>query len=558
MENFKQLLEESFQNLDMRSGAIMQGIVVNITPNFVVVNVGLKTEGLIPLQQFQNDKGELEVEIGKEVTVALDAIEDGFGETRLSREKAKKAEAWMDLTKAYEQGRSILGTITGKVKGGFTVEVQSSLRAFLPGSLVDVRPVRETNYLEGRELEFKVIKIDRQKNNLVLSRRSVIEEENREGRDLLLRQLDEGQEVKGIVKNLTDYGAFIDLGGIDGLLHITDMSWKRVKHPSEVLFVGQELEVKVLRFDRDKNRVSLGLKQMGNDPWLGIALRYPQNSRIKGIVTNLTDYGCFVEIETGVEGLVHVSEMDWTNKNAHPNKIVSVGQEIDVMVLEIDGDRRRISLGIKQCIENPWQLFSNTHNKGDRVSGKIKSITDFGIFIGLDGNIDGLIHLSDITWKDNPEEALKNYKKGDLVEAVVLSVDPERERIALGIKQLQTDPYVAAGIEKGNIVKGTITEIDPKGMTLDLGNSIQGYIRISELSRERVDNIQQLYKVGDIVEAKVLMHDKKTRLVSLSIKAKDVADEAQALEGFNRSSEGESMNSLGSLLRDKIESSKLE
>ncbi len=550
MENFEQLLEESLKNIDMRPGAIVTGTVVSIEPDFIVVNAGLKTEGIIPAEQFRNSQGQVDINIGDEVAVALDAVEDGFGETRLSREKAKRAEAWIELTKAHEENATVFGLISGKVKGGFTVELHN-IRAFLPGSLVDVRPVRDTTYLEGKELEFKVIKIDPKRNNVVVSRRSVIEAETQAERDELLKKLEEGQEVKGVVKNLTDYGAFIDLGGVDGLLHITDMSWKRIKHPSEILNVADEIMVKILRFDRERNRVSLGLKQLGDDPWADIAGRYPENSRLKGKVTNLTDYGCFVELQTGVEGLVHVSEMDWTNKNVHPSKIVSMGDEVEVMVLEIDPERRRISLGIKQCIANPWEAFSATHSKGNKVKGKIKSITDFGIFIGLDGNIDGLVHLSDISWGDNGEDVIRDYKKGDEIEAVVLSVDADRERIALGVKQLEGNPFEQEGFEKGKVVVAKITEIDAKGMKVQLAEGVDGYIRINEISRDRVEDISHHFQVGGDVEAKVVGMDKKNQLLTLSIKAKDADEEAEVMEDLSRS-ENKVSNTLGDLLKGKI------
>jgi small subunit ribosomal protein S1 len=518
-----------------------------------VVNAGLKSEGVIPKSQFIGPEGQLEVAVGDEVMVALDAVEDGFGVTRLSREKAKRFAAWDYLEKAFEAGDTVKGLINGKVKGGFTVEL-GTVRAFLPGSLVDVRPVRDTTYLEGKEQEFKVIKLDRKRNNVVVSRRAVVEEEYSAERDQLLKNLEEGQEVTGVVKNLTDYGAFLDLGGIDGLLHITDMAWRRVKHPSEVVEIGQEIQVKVLKFDRDRQRVSLGLKQMGEDPWVNISRRYPEHTRVFGKVTNIADYGCFVEIEEGVEGLVHVSEMDWTNKNIHPSKVVNLGDEVEVMVLDIDEDRRRISLGIKQCAMNPWDEFGATHKKGDRVSGKIKSITDFGIFIGLDGGIDGLVHLSDISWDEPGEQALRRYKKGDELETVVLSVDPERERISLGVKQLDRDPFSSfvAAHEKGSFVTGTVTEIDAKGATIALGDGVEGYLRASEISRDRVEDARAVLRLGEEVEAKFLGVDRKNRTISLSIKAKDQDEEQAAIKGYSRDSAG-GATTLGDLLREQME-----
>ncbi|MCU7947029.1 MAG: 30S ribosomal protein S1, partial [Candidatus Thiodiazotropha sp. (ex Cardiolucina cf. quadrata)] len=500
-ESFAELFEESLSSTQLRSGAIIIGTVLDITSEAVIVNAGLKSEGVIPRSQFLNNDGDIEVAIGDQVEVALDAVEDGFGATRLSREKAKRDQAWKVLEKAHEAEETVIGRINGKVKGGFTVEL-NDIRAFLPGSLVDVRPVRDTAYLEGKDLEFKVIKLDRRRNNVVVSRRAVVEQEYSEERDKLLENLQEGQEIKGVVKNLTDYGAFVDLGGIDGLLHITDMAWKRVKHPSEVVEIGDEISVKILKFDRERNRVSLGLKQMGDDPWVALARRYPESTRLFGKVTNIADYGCFVEIEEGVEGLVHVSEMDWTNKNVHPSKIVSLGDEVEVMVLDIDEERRRVSLGIKQCKANPWDEFAATHNKGDHVSGNIKSITDFGIFIGLDGGIDGLIHLSDISWDDEGEEAIRNFKKGDELETVVLSVDPERERISLGIKQLAQDPFSSfvAAHEKGSFVKGVVAEVDAKGAVIALVDGVEGYLRASELSRDRVEDARSVLKEGSEIE----------------------------------------------------------
>ncbi|MEM6051012.1 30S ribosomal protein S1 [Erwinia sp. P7711] len=533
-ESFAQLFEESLKEIETRPGSIVRGVVVSIDKDIVLVDAGLKSESAIPAEQFKNAAGELEIQVGDEVDVALDAVEDGFGETLLSREKAKRHEAWITLEKAYEEAETVTGVINGKVKGGFTVEL-NGIRAFLPGSLVDVRPVRDTLHLEGKELEFKVIKLDQKRNNVVVSRRAVIESENSAERDQLLENLQEGMEVKGIVKNLTDYGAFVDLGGVDGLLHITDMAWKRVKHPSEIVNVGDEITVKVLKFDRERTRVSLGLKQLGEDPWVAIAKRYPEGTRLTGRVTNLTDYGCFVEIEEGVEGLVHVSEMDWTNKNIHPSKVVNVGDVVEVMVLDIDEERRRISLGLKQCKSNPWQQFAETHNKGDRVEGKIKSITDFGIFIGLDGGIDGLVHLSDISWNATGEEAVREYKKGDEIAAVVLQVDAERERISLGVKQLAEDPfnnYISLN-KKGAIVNGKVTAVDAKGATVELADGVEGYLRASEASVDRVEDATLVLNVGDDVEAKFTGVDRKNRVVSLSVRAKDQADEKEAIATVN-------------------------
>ena len=622
-ESFAQLFEESLKQLETRPGAIVKGTVVSIANGFVLVDAGLKSESAIPVEQFKNAVGELEINVGDTVDVALDSVEDGFGETLLSREKAKRHEAWLQLEKAYEEQATVVGLINGKVKGGFTVEV-NTIRAFLPGSLVDVRPVRDTAHLEGKELEFKVIKLDQKRNNVVVSRRAVIETENTSERDSLLANLQEGQEVKGIVKNLTDYGAFVDLGGVDGLLHITDMAWKRVKHPSEIVNVGDEIAVKVLKFDRERTRVSLGLKQLGEDPWVAIAKRYPEGARLTGRVTNLTDYGafvdlggvdgllhitdmawkrvkhpseivnvgdeiavkvlkfdrertrvslglkqlgedpwvaiakrypegarltgrvtnltdygCFVEIEEGVENLVHVSEMDWTNKNIHPSKVVNVGDTVEVMVLDIDEERRRISLGLKQCKSNPWQLFAETHAKGDRVSGKIKSITDFGIFIGLHGGIDGLVHLSDISWNVSGEDAVREFKKGDEISAVVLQVDPERERISLGVKQIEEDPFnkYLSDNKKGAIVKGKVTAVDAKGATIDLEEGVEGYIRASDASRDRIEDATLVMSVGDEVEAKFMGVDRKNRTVSLSVRAKDEADEKAVMDNLNQQEE---------------------
>ncbi|MCC5878667.1 MAG: 30S ribosomal protein S1 [Idiomarina sp.] len=533
-ENFAQLFEESLQEVETRPGAIVKGTIVAIQKDLILVDAGLKSESAIPAEQFMNAQGELEIEVGDVVDVALDAVEDGFGETILSREKAKRYEAWLQLEKAYENEETVIGVINGKVKGGFTVEL-NGVRAFLPGSLVDVRPVRDTAHLENKDLEFKVIKLDQKRNNVVVSRRAVIEKENSAEREELLENLQEGQEVKGIVKNLTDYGAFVDLGGVDGLLHITDMAWKRVKHPSEIVNVGDEINCKVLKFDRERTRVSLGLKQLGEDPWSDIATRYPEGARLTGRVTNLTDYGCFVEIEEGVEGLVHVSEMDWTNKNVHPSKVVNLDDSVEVMVLEIDEERRRISLGLKQCKPNPWEEFAKSFQKGDKVSGKIKSITDFGIFIGLDGGIDGLVHLSDISWNANGEEAVREYKKGEEVEAVVLQVDAERERISLGVKQTSEDPvnnYLTA-TKKGAIVTGTIIEVDAKGATVELADGVEGYVRVADISRDRIEDASTVLKAGESVEARFMGVDRKNRVLSLSIKAKDEAEEKAAVDSVN-------------------------
>jgi small subunit ribosomal protein S1 len=533
------------------------GTVVDLSDDFVVVNAGLKSEGVIPKEQFLNASGDLEVAVGDQVEVALDAVEDGFGATRLSREKAKRHHAWIELQKAYDDEEIVNGRITGKVKGGFTVDL-GQVRGFLPGSLVDVRPVRDTSYLENKDLEFKVIKLDQKRNNVVVSRRAVVEAEYSEEREKLLENLEEGAVVKGVVKNLTDYGAFVDLGGVDGLLHITDMAWKRVHHPSEVVEIGQEIDVKVLKYDKEKMRVSLGLKQLGDDPWVNITRRYPEGTRLFGKVTNIADYGSFVEIEEGVEGLVHVSEMDWTNKNIHPSKVVSLGDEVEVMVLDIDEERRRISLGMKQCRQNPWEEFAQNHNKGDQVTGSIKSITDFGIFIGLDGGIDGLVHLSDISWDLPGEEAVRNYKKGDEVEAVVLAVDPERERISLGIKQLDTDPFstYVATHNKGSIVKGVVTEVDARGATIELADTVMGYLRASEIARERVEDASAVLKVGDEVEAKFVAIDRKSRSINLSIKAKDYDEEAEVIRSYSSKSQQPAGGAatLGDLLKEQMES----
>jgi small subunit ribosomal protein S1 len=551
-ENFAELFEESLKTVDMQPGAIVTGVVIDIDNEWVTVHAGLKSEGVIPRSQFVDASGECQLSVGDEVQVALETVEDGFGETRLSREKAKRAESWKELEAAHEADAAVKGVINGKVKGGFTVDI-NGIRAFLPGSLVDVRPVRETVHLEGQELEFKVIKLDQKRNNVVVSRRAVMEAANSVERDALLAALQEGMTVKGIVKNLTDYGAFVDLGGVDGLLHITDMAWKRIKHPSEIVDVGQEIDVKILKFDRERNRVSLGLKQLGEDPWVEIKNRYPENSRVKARITNLTDYGCFAELEEGVEGLVHVSEMDWTNKNVHPSKIVQLGDEVEVMVLDIDEERRRISLGIKQCQQNPWDAFGSQYSKGNKITGKIKSITDFGIFIGLEGNIDGLVHLSDISWNEPGEEAVRNYNKGDEIETIILSVDPERERISLGIKQLEDDPfnnYVAEN-DRGAIVTGTVKEVDAKGAVVELAEEVEGYLKASELSREKVDDARNVLKVGDSVEAKIVSVDRKNRGLSLSVKAKDYDDEQEAVKSLKQDDVA-SPGTIGDLIKAQM------
>jgi len=552
-ESFAELFEESLNSTPMQTGKIVSGMVISVGSDVVMVNAGLKSEGAIPVEEFQNEKGEVTVVVGDIVDVALETLEDGFGATQLSREKAKAAEAWIKLEHAFEANETVTGIMTGKVKGGFTVELEN-VRAFLPGSLVDVRPIRDTSHLEGKELEFKLIKLDRPRNNIVVSRRAIMEAENSVERDALLEELEEGKNVKGVVKNLTDYGAFVDLGGIDGLLHITDMAWKRVKHPSEVVAIGDEIEVQVLKFDKERERVSLGLKQMGDDPWKDIANRYPNSSRIQGKVTNIADYGCFVEIEDGVEGLVHMSEMDWTNKNVHPSKLVQLGDEVPVMVLDIDAERRRISLGMKQCQSNPWEEFAMTHNKGDKVSGSIKSITDFGIFIGLDGGIDGLIHLSDITWEEENEEVVRDYKKGDELEAVVLAIDPERERISLGVKQLQDDPFSEYMSEnpRGSIVKGKVTEVDARGATVELAEGVEGYIRVADISRERTEDASKVLSVGDEVEAKFTGMSRKDRALTLSIKAKDSQDETEALKEYSNVTASNN-TTLGDLLKEQMD-----
>src|SRR5210317_148516 len=552
-ESFAELFEESLKTVDMEPGSIVTGVVIDIDNEWVTVHAGLKSEGVIPLDQFTNANGECTLTIGDEVQVALETVEDGFGETKLSREKAKRAEAWKDLEAAHEADEMVKGIINGKVKGGFTVDI-NTIRAFLPGSLVDVRPVRDTLHLEGKELEFKVIKLDQKRNNVVVSRRAVMEAANSVERDALLESLQEGMSVKGIVKNLTDYGAFVDLGGVDGLLHITDMAWKRIKHPSEIVEVGQEIDVKILKFDRERNRVSLGLKQLGEDPWVEIKARYPENARVSATVTNLTDYGCFAELEEGVEGLVHVSEMDWTNKNVHPSKIVNLGDEVEVMVLEIDEERRRISLGIKQCQQNPWDAFASQHAKGAKISGSIKSITDFGIFIGLEGNIDGLVHLSDISWNETGEEAVRNYKKGDEIETVILSIDPERERISLGIKQLEDDPfgnYVAEN-DRGAIVSGEVTEVDAKSVVIKLAEEVEGVLKASDISRDKVEDARNSFKVGDTVEAKIISVDRKNRGLALSIKAKDYDDEQEAVKSLKDTEESASPGTIGDLIKAQM------
>ena len=552
-ESFAQLFEQSLANQRIRPGMILTGLVIDVTSDVVIVNVGLKSEAVIPLEQFKNERGEVEVKAGDQVEVALDSVEDGTGETRLSREKAKRARTWTRLEEAFNKSEIVTGVITGRVKGGFTVEIEN-VRAFLPGSLVDVRPVRDTSYLEGKPLEFKVIKLDQKRNNVVVSRRAVVEQEFSAERSALMENLQEGAVVRGTVKNLTDYGAFVDLGGIDGLLHITDMAWKRVKHPSEVVKVGDEVEVRILKFDRERSRVSLGLKQLGADPWQNIARRYPPSTRVFGKVTNIADYGAFVEIEDGVEGLVHVSEMDWTNKNVNPAKVVHTGQEVEVMVLDVDEERRRISLGLKQCQANPWKEFAENYNRGDKVAGQIKSITDFGIFIGLQGNIDGLVHLSDISWDQPGEEAVRNYQKGQQLEAMVLSIDPERERISLGIKQLAKDPFSAyiADNPKGTIVKGVVKEVDARGAVIDLGNGVEGQLRASELGRERVEDARAVLKVGDELEAKFTGVDRKSRTISLSIKAKEAHEEAEAVQSYRSETAPSGGTTLGDLLKEHI------
>ena len=556
-ENFAELFEESLIEIDMTPGAIVTGIVIEIDSDWVTVHAGLKSEGVIPRIQFLDEQGNLSLEIGDEVKVALETVEDGFGETRLSREKAKLAESWMKLEAAYEKNDIVTGVINGKVKGGFTVDL-NDIRAFLPGSLVDVRPVRDTLHLEGQELEFRLIKLDQKRNNVVVSRRAVLESVSTEERDALLEKLQEGMSVKGMVKNLIDYGAFVDLGGVDGLLHITDMSWKRIKHPSEIVNVGDEIDVKILKYDRDRNRVSLGLKQLGEDPWVAIKARYPEKIQVKAVVTNLTDYGCFAELEEGVEGLVHVSEMDWTNKNIHPSKVVQLGDEIDVMILDIDEERRRISLGIKQCFQNPWDGFAESFKKGEKISGSIKSITDFGIFIGLDGNIDGLVHLSDISWDEPGEEAVREYKKGDEIETVILSIDSERERISLGVKQLEDDRFMnyVSEFEKGSIVKGTISALDVKSATITLREGVEGVLRASELSRDKVEDARNVLNEGDEIEVKIVFVDRKTRVLSLSVKAIEIDDEKSAIQDHKKTDAADaSLGTIGDLIKAEMDKS---
>ncbi|SFM93441.1 small subunit ribosomal protein S1 [Formivibrio citricus] len=552
MESFASLFEESLTRQEMRAGEVITAEVVGVDANFVIVNAGLKSESLIPVEEFKNDAGQLDVKVGDFVTVAIDSLENGYGETKLSREKAKRLAAWIELEDALEKGAILNGVISGKVKGGLTVMV-NGLRAFLPGSLVDIRPIKDTTPFEGKQVDFKVIKLDRKRNNVVVSRRAVLEESLGEERQKLMDVLKEGAVIKGIVKNITDYGAFVDLGGIDGLLHITDLAWRRVKHPSEVLAVGDEVEAKVLKFDQEKNRVSLGLKQLGEDPWVGLSRRYPQGTRLFGKVTNLTDYGAFVEIEQGIEGLVHVSEMDWTNKNVHPSKVVQLGDEVEVMILDIDEEKRRISLGMKQCAANPWDEFAQNHKKGDKLRGAIKSITDFGVFVGLPGGIDGLVHLSDLSWNVTGEEAVRNFKKGDEVDAVVLSIDVEKERISLGIKQLEGDPFnnFVAGSDKGSIVKGTVKSLDAKGAVVTLSDEVEGYLRSTEVSRDRVEDIRSVLKEGDEVEAMIINVDRKNRSINLSIKAKDLGEEKDAMSKLAAESNAGTTN-LGALLKAKL------
>ncbi|WP_374241737.1 30S ribosomal protein S1 [Zoogloea sp.] len=558
-DSFAALFEESLNRQEMRAGEVITAEVVRIDQNFVVVNAGLKSESYIPVDEFRSDRGELTAQVGDYVQVAIEQLEDGYGETRLSRDKAKRIAAWNDLDKALNDAILVKGMITGKVKGGLTVMV-NGIRAFLPGSLVDMRPVKDTTPFEGKEFEFRVIKLDRKRNNVVVSRRAVLEASMGEERQKLLETLKEGTVVKGIVKNITDYGAFVDLGGIDGLLHITDLAWRRVRHPSEVLSVGDELEAKVLKFDQEKNRVSLGLKQLGEDPWVGISRRYPQGTRLFGKVTNITDYGAFVEVEQGIEGLVHVSEMDWTNKNIHPTKVVQLGDEVEVMILEIDEDRRRISLGMKQCMSNPWDDFAINHKKGDKVRGQIKSLTDFGVFIGLEGGIDGLVHLSDLSWSLTGEEAVRQYKKGDEVEAVVLNIDVEKERISLGIKQLEGDPFTnfIATHDKNTLVTGTVKTVDARGAVIALNDDVEGYLRASEYSRDRVDDLSQLLKVGDSVEALIINVDRKTRGINLSIRAKDQVEQNEAMSKLasDSGSAASGTTNLGALLKAKLNEQK--
>ncbi len=555
MESFADMFEQSLNDLDMQTGSIVTGTIIEIDSDWVTVHAGLKSEGVIAKSEFLNDAGEFTLQIGDKVKVSLDAVEDGYGETKLSREKAKRAETWLVLEEAFEKGSPVMGVINGKVKGGFTVDV-NTIRAFLPGSLVDIRPIRDTTHLEGKELEFKLIKLDQKRNNVVVSRRAVLESVNTGERDALLNSLQEGQSVKGVVKNLTDYGAFVDLGGIDGLLHITDMSWKRIKHPSEIVAVGAEVEVKVLKFDRERNRVSLGLKQLGEDPWVEIKRRYPENTKVKAVITNLTDYGCFAELEEGVEGLVHVSEMDWTNKNIHPSKIVQLGDEVEVMILDIDQERRRISLGIKQCKQNPWDAFATKYQKGDRISGNIKSITDFGIFIGLEGDIDGLVHLSDISWDEPGEQAVRQFTKGDKLETVILSIDPERERISLGVKQMSGDPFVnfLSSNEKGAKVKGTIKSVDANEAIITRAEGVEGVLKASEISRERVEDARTVLNVGDQIDLMITNVDRKNRVLSLSIKAKDMEEEKDSIKEHNSkmSTTNAAPATVGDLIKAKM------
>jgi len=554
-ESFADLFEESLKTIEMEPGSIVTGTVVDIDSDWVVVHAGLKSEGVIPRSQFLSEDGQFDLSIGDQVQVAMEVVDDGTGETRLSREKARRAESWMMLEDAFNKTEVITGIINGKVKGGFTVDI-NDIRAFLPGSLVDIRPLRETTHLEGKPLEFKVIKLDQKRNNVVVSRRAVLEQENSAEREALLESLQEGQDVKGIVKNLTDYGAFVDLGGVDGLLHITDMAWRRIRHPSEMVNVGDEVNVRILKFDREKNRVSLGMKQLGDDPWVSITNRYPEGARVRATVTNLTDYGCFAEIEEGVEGLVHVSEMDWTNKNIHPSKVVNAGDEVEVMVLDIDEERRRISLGIKQCRPNPWEEFGITHAKSDRISGKIKSITDFGIFIGLDGNIDGLVHLSDISWNEPGETAVRRYTKGEEIETIILSVDPERERISLGIKQLDQDPFTdyTAVNDRGSIVNGVITEVEPKEAVIRLAEDVEGVLKASEISIDRVEDARNVLSVDQEIEVKIISIDRKNRNIALSVKAKEVEDERQAVRDHRRQEhERAGPATLGDLIKAQMD-----
>lgn len=554
-ESFADLFEQSIKDIDMKPGSIVTGTIVDIDSEWVTVNAGLKSEGVIERKEFIDETGEFLLQVGDEVKVALDAVEDGFGSTKLSREKAKRAETWMVLEKAFENDEPVMGVINGKVKGGFTVDV-NTIRAFLPGSLVDVRPVREVDHLMYKDLEFKLIKLDQKRNNVVVSRRAVLESANTVERDELLSNLQEGQSVKGVVKNLTDYGAFVDFGGVDGLLHITDMSWKRIKHPSEIVNVGDEIDVKILKFDRERNRVSLGLKQLGEDPWIEIKNRYPENTRVKAVVTNLTDYGCFAELEEGVEGLVHVSEMDWTNKNIHPSKLVQLGDEVEVMILDIDQERRRISLGLKQCQQNPWDVFAEKYSKGDRISGNIKSITDFGIFIGLEGEIDGLVHLSDISWDEPGEQAVRQYTKGDKLDTVIIAIDPERERISLGIKQLSDDPFAnfAGANEKGSIVKGTVKEVEAKEAIITLANGIEGVLKASEISRDRVEDARNAINEGEEIEMMVVSVDRKNRVISLSIKAREIAEEKDSIEEHKKqTASAASPTTVGDLLKSQLD-----